>query len=302
MVARAPAKLNLCLFLGGRRGDGLHELRSLFCPLVLSDRIVIEPAAGEADEVICAGVEGPNLVAVALEALRARGWDSPPLRIEIEKRIPVAAGLGGGSADAAAVLRLADSAIDDLAGLAAGLGADVPSQLDPRLALVSGAGERIEPLPAPGEFGVVLIEGEAGLDTGAVYARGGRARARARARRARAAGGGAAAGSGSRRLAARVPGAARQRPRAGGDLAAARDRRGARRAAGGRSGARPGHRLGADRGRDLRGRRRGRRGGGRAAASLRERDRLHAAAARIIRPCDWAAISRDAATSSGCWR
>ena len=169
MVVRAPAKLNLCLFLGGRRGDGLHELRSLFCPLVLSDRIVIEPAAGDADEVICAGVERPNLVAVALEALRARGWDSPPLRVEIEKRIPVAAGLGGGSADAAAVLRLAGSGIDDLAGLAAGLGADVPSQLDPRLALVSGAGERIEPLPAPGEFGVVMIEGEAGLDTAAVY-------------------------------------------------------------------------------------------------------------------------------------
>jgi 4-diphosphocytidyl-2-C-methyl-D-erythritol kinase len=169
MVVRAPAKLNLCLFLGGRRGDGLHELRSLFCPLVLSDRIVIEPAAGEADEVICAGVEGPNLVAVALDALRARGWDSPPLRVEVEKRIPVAAGLGGGSADAAAVLRLAGSGIDDLAGLAAGLGADVPSQLDPRLALVSGAGERIEPLPAPGEFGVVMIEGEAGLDTAAVY-------------------------------------------------------------------------------------------------------------------------------------
>ena len=69
MVVRAPAKLNLGLFLGGRRGDGLHELRSLFCPLVLSDRIVIEPSAGEADEVICAGVEGPNLVAVALDAL-----------------------------------------------------------------------------------------------------------------------------------------------------------------------------------------------------------------------------------------
>jgi 4-diphosphocytidyl-2-C-methyl-D-erythritol kinase len=168
-VVRAPAKLNLCLFLGPRRGDGLHELRSLFCPLALSDRIVIEPAAGEADEVICAGVEGPNLVAVALEALRARGWDSPPVRVEVEKRIPVAAGLGGGSADAAAILRLAGAGIDDLAGLAAGLGADVPSQLDPRLALVSGAGERIEPLPAPGEFGVVLIEGDAGLDTATVY-------------------------------------------------------------------------------------------------------------------------------------
>jgi 4-diphosphocytidyl-2-C-methyl-D-erythritol kinase len=169
MVVRAPAKLNLCLYLGARRADGLHELRSLFCPLVLSDRIVIEPAGGQADEVICAGVEGPNLVAVALEALRARGWESAPLRVEIEKRIPVAAGLGGGSADAAAVLRLAADQVGDLPALAAGLGADVPSQLDPRLALVSGAGERIEPLSAPGEFGVVMIEGEAGLDTAEVY-------------------------------------------------------------------------------------------------------------------------------------
>lgn len=169
MVVRAPAKLNLCLYLGGRRADGLHELRSLFCPLVLSDRIVIEPAAGDADEVVCAGVEGPNLVAVALEAMRARGWSSPPLRIEIDKRIPVAAGLGGGSADAAAVLRLAGGEIGDLAALAAGLGADVPSQLDPRLALVGGAGEVVEPLPAPAQFGAVLIEGERGLDTAAVY-------------------------------------------------------------------------------------------------------------------------------------
>jgi len=169
VVVRAPAKLNLCLYLGGRRADGLHELRSLFCPLVLSDRIVIEPAAGDADEVVCAGVEGPNLVAVALEAMRARGWSSPPLRIEIDKRIPVAAGLGGGSADAAAVLRLAGGEIGDLAALAAGLGADVPSQLDPRLALVGGAGEVVETLPAPAQFGAVLIEGERGLGTAAVY-------------------------------------------------------------------------------------------------------------------------------------
>ena len=104
---RAPAKLNLCLYLGGRRDDGLHELRSLFCPLLLSDRITVSEAEGEADEVICPGVEGPNLVGVALEAMRARGWSGPPLRVEIDKRIPVAAGLGGGSADAAAILRLA---------------------------------------------------------------------------------------------------------------------------------------------------------------------------------------------------
>ena len=167
---RAPAKLNLCLYLGGARPDGLHELRSLFCPLVLADRIEVSESGGESDEVVCDRVEGPNLVGVALEAMRARGWESPPLRIEIEKRIPVAAGLGGGSADAAAVLRLGDGRIDDLEALAAGLGADVPSQLDPAFALVGGAGERVESLPSPGEFAVVLIDDDEGLSTAEVYA------------------------------------------------------------------------------------------------------------------------------------
>jgi 4-diphosphocytidyl-2-C-methyl-D-erythritol kinase len=170
VILRAPAKLNLCLYLGPRRDDGLHELRSLFCPLAISDRIEVGQAAGAADEVVCPGVEGPNLVAVALEGMRARGWEHPPVRVEIEKRIPVAAGLGGGSADSAAVLRLAAGELDDLAELALALGADVPSQLEPVLALVSGAGELVEPLPAPGEFAVVMIPDDEGLDTGAVYA------------------------------------------------------------------------------------------------------------------------------------
>ena len=168
MVTRAPAKLNLCLYLGPARADGLHELRSLLCPLLLSDRVEIGSA--ETDEVVCEGVSGPNLAAVALDALRARGWRSPPLRIAIEKRIPVAAGLGGGSADAAAVLRMARGELDGLWALAAGIGADVPSQLDPAFALVGGAGETVEPLPAPGEFAVVLIPFEEGLGAGEVYA------------------------------------------------------------------------------------------------------------------------------------
>src|SRR4029078_11675970 len=108
--------------------DGLHELCSLFEPLALAD--AIEVAEGEGDEVLCPGVEGEKLGARALEgaeretlaarALAARresGGESPPLRIEIEKRIPVAAGLGGGSADAAAVLRAAN----ELAGRARGV-------------------------------------------------------------------------------------------------------------------------------------------------------------------------------------
>ena len=175
MRIKAPAKLNLCLYLGGRREDGLHALCSLFEPLALAD--AIEVSAADRDEVICAGVEGENLAARALAELRQQGWDSPPLRIEIDKRIPVAAGLGGGSADAAAVLRLArDPArsrvgwVPDLPGIAAELGADVPSQLDPAFALVGGAGEKLEKLPAPAAHAVVLLPSGGGLSTAAVFA------------------------------------------------------------------------------------------------------------------------------------
>jgi 4-diphosphocytidyl-2-C-methyl-D-erythritol kinase len=168
MLVHAPAKLNLCLYLGRRRADGLHELCSLFEPLALAD--MIEVSEAEADEVICPGVEGENLAARALAALRERGWQGPPLRIEIEKRVPVAAGLGGGSADAAAILRLAAGEVADLQGLAAQLGADVPSQLDPCLALVRGAGERVEPLPAPASHAAVLLPDDGGLSTADVFA------------------------------------------------------------------------------------------------------------------------------------
>ncbi|HKI67274.1 MAG TPA: hypothetical protein VJ989_08410 [Solirubrobacterales bacterium] len=177
----APAKLNLCLYLGPRRADGLHELVSLFEPLALSDAIeVTQLPDGAPDEVVCPGVEGENLAARALAALREGGWDGPPLRLQIEKRIPVAAGLGGGSADAAAVLRLAtgdfpgqwtgNSPVPDLPEIAAELGADVPSQLQPAMALVRGAGERVEPLPAPPPHAVLLLPGGGGLSTAEVFA------------------------------------------------------------------------------------------------------------------------------------
>lgn len=175
MQIHAPAKLNLCLYLGRRRGDGLHELCSLFEPLALAD--LIEVTEAPRDEVLCPGVEGENLAARALAALRRAGWEAPPLRIEIEKRIPVAAGLGGGSADAAAVLRLArDPAvgaagwIPDLETIAAELGADVPSQLSPALALVQGVGERVERLPNPSSHAVVLLPNGGGLGTAEVFA------------------------------------------------------------------------------------------------------------------------------------
>ncbi len=167
-MLHAPAKLNLCLYLGPRRDDGLHELCSLFEPLALADLIAVTES--DRDEVVCPGVEGENLAARALAALRERGWQRPPLRVEIEKRVPVAAGLGGGSGDAAAVLRLAAGEVDDLQELAAALGADVPSQLRPALALVQGAGERVEPLPEPAPHAAVLLPDGGGLSTAEVFA------------------------------------------------------------------------------------------------------------------------------------
>jgi len=179
----APAKLNLCLYLGPRRADGLHELVSLFEPLALSDAIEVTQLPGGApDEIHCPGVGGENLAARALAALREGGWDGPPLRLQIEKRIPVAAGLGGGSADAAAVLRLASGEFlsdgernspgvprPDLPEIAAELGADVPSQLRPAMVLVGGAGERVEPLPAPPAHATLLLSHGGGLSTAEVF-------------------------------------------------------------------------------------------------------------------------------------
>ena len=164
----APAKLNLCLYVGPLREDGLHEIRSLFEPLEFADELQVSEA--DRDEVIVEGIDGPDLTARALAALREHGWRGPPLRIEVTKRIPVAAGLGGGSADAAAVLRLARGEVEGLRSIAAGIGADVPSQLQPRPCLVAGAGEVIEPAPPPGDHGVVLIPQAEGLSTADVYA------------------------------------------------------------------------------------------------------------------------------------
>jgi 4-diphosphocytidyl-2-C-methyl-D-erythritol kinase len=173
---RAYAKLNLVLHVGLRRGDGIHPLCSLFASLDLADEVHGEPTELAADSVECPGVEGPNLARAALAAFRARvGGALPPLAVRIEKRIPVAAGLGGGSADAAAVLRIANRAASEpldateLHETAAGLGSDVPSQLEPRHALVQGTGELVEPIELP-PLAALLVPAREGLSTRAVYA------------------------------------------------------------------------------------------------------------------------------------
>jgi 4-diphosphocytidyl-2-C-methyl-D-erythritol kinase len=176
----APAKVNLVLQVGPREAGGLHGVCSLFASVDLCDTVSVEPAA--ADEVVCTpAIDGPNLATRAVEALRraigARGdhaTELPPLRVRIEKRIPVAAGLGGGSADAAAVLRagnrLAGGPLspDELRDLAAPLGSDVPSQVEPRHALVTGTGAGVEPVGLP-PMALLLVPAAEGLSTAAVY-------------------------------------------------------------------------------------------------------------------------------------
>jgi 4-diphosphocytidyl-2-C-methyl-D-erythritol kinase len=183
--ALAPAKINLGLFLGPTRlQDGKHELVTVMQSISLADELTLEraPAGAEQDEVSCPGVSGArteNLAALALRAFRAAtGWDAPPLRLSIVKRIPVAAGLGGGSADAAAALRLARHASglgdDDelLRALGAALGADVPAQIAPGRWLAGGAGELLEALPDPNptSFGLLVLAAASELSTAAVYA------------------------------------------------------------------------------------------------------------------------------------
>ncbi len=176
--ALAPGKVNLCLFLGGvRASDGRHELVSLLESVSLADELTLAPAeaGARADEVLCPGVEGPNLAGEALAAYRAAsGWDASPVCLRITKRVPVAAGMGGGSGDAAAALRLAAHAAGRpgdplLAELAPRLGADVPSQLLPGAALMLGAGERVEPLEPRAAHALLILPSSERLATAAVY-------------------------------------------------------------------------------------------------------------------------------------
>ena len=169
----AYAKLNLVLHVGRPRPDGLHPICSIFASLDLADELHVRPA--DTDTVECPGVEGPNLAAAALEAFRAEVPSAQPLHVRIDKRIPIAAGLGGGSADAAAVLRAANRLTgepltpDRLRAIAATLGSDVPSQVEPGHALVAGTGEPVEQVALP-PLPVVLVPQEEGLATVDVYA------------------------------------------------------------------------------------------------------------------------------------
>jgi len=176
----ARAKINLSLCVNGRRADGYHELRSVFVPLDLCDRLRVQARTPPAVEVCCPerpDLDGrDNLVYRALARLReAVGSDAPGFHARLRKRIPVAAGLGGGSSDAAAALRAGQLLLPEplpapeLAALALSLGADVPFFLQPGPAWVRGIGERIEPIDDLPDLPLVLVVPRVAVSTAEVF-------------------------------------------------------------------------------------------------------------------------------------
>lgn len=188
VIRLAPAKLNLTLAVVGRRSDGFHALHSVFVPLALSDRLSLSPAAAERDTLhvtgFPAGPPADNLVLRALAATRSAvsgGWPggpgpTPALAARLEKLIPVAAGLAGGSSDAAAAMDAAleawgaQLAPDERLATAARLGSDVPFFLTGGPALVEGRGEQVAPLHGlHGKPGVLLVTPAIAVSTREVF-------------------------------------------------------------------------------------------------------------------------------------
>jgi 4-diphosphocytidyl-2-C-methyl-D-erythritol kinase len=175
-MTRAPAfaKINLALVVGPLRHDGKHDVLTVLQKIELHDEIALDQSTALAVE----GFADDTIVRGALEALGEAAHVEPKWRVRIDKRIPVAAGLGGGSSDAAAALRLANGALAEplsdreLHRLAARVGADVPFFLQTGPQLASGDGTELEPLGLPLDYHVLLVtpEGVEKESTGSVYA------------------------------------------------------------------------------------------------------------------------------------
>lgn len=173
----APAKVNLALAVVGKREDGYHELRSVFATIDLADRVRV--AAQRTLEVRIApdvgAPPGEDLASRAVRALATAAHRDPSAFVHIRKRVPVAAGLGGGSSDAGAVLRALATIWQpqdvDLVALGASVGSDVPFFASGAcVAFVGGRGEQVEPLPDPKAIHLVIVRMRERLSTKDVFA------------------------------------------------------------------------------------------------------------------------------------
>jgi 4-diphosphocytidyl-2-C-methyl-D-erythritol kinase len=176
-TANGHAKVNLCLYVTGKRPDGLHTLDGVVIPIALHDVVTVTEAAAVSatfSGACAAGLDPENNTAVRAATLLIAETRCPPVRIEVEKNIPQGAGLGGSSADAAGVLRAAGTlfGIPDavLFKIAARAGGDVPAQLLRRPCRVRGTGERLTPFSLPKPLHVLIDPGTTGVGTAACFA------------------------------------------------------------------------------------------------------------------------------------
>ncbi len=182
MTVRAPAKINLQLAVGALRPDGYHDLVTVFQAVGLYDDVTVAPSSSgvtvtsDGEGVGQVPLDDTNLAARAVHALARLAGVSPDVRVHLHKGIPVAAGMAGGSADAAATLVACDALwglrLDraELLDLAASLGADVPFALVGGTAVGIGTGTSLTPALARGRFFWVFALPDSGLSTAAVYA------------------------------------------------------------------------------------------------------------------------------------
>ena len=181
VVVRTPAKINLHLEVIRRRDDGYHELQTLLLGVALYDRLEVRTAKDGAAGFLCdsdhVGPPADNLVLRAADLVRRQAGRDDPLTLDLRKRIPVGAGLAGGSSDAAATLVALDRlwglnwSRERLAGLAAELGSDVPFFLHLPAAIGRGRGERLTDVRPAGRLWLVVVSPDEGLSTPAVFSR-----------------------------------------------------------------------------------------------------------------------------------
>lgn len=178
-VYLAPAKINPSLHVLGRRDDGYHDLAMLMQAVTLFDRVTLAVSSGNAIRVACPGVELPdgmdNIAARAAHALMVKAGRFYDVTIEIDKQIPVAAGLGGGSSDAAAVLLGLNELCgfgfsrEELMAVGSDLGADVPFFVYGQTAWATGIGDRLEPVGVMPSTWYVLVNPGVAVSTAWVY-------------------------------------------------------------------------------------------------------------------------------------
>lgn len=180
LIVRAPAKINLCLLIGGKRPDGFHEIKTVMAKVDWFDELLFQESAIDGIELVCTGShwapqDNSNLVYRAIELFAKETGIAPKVKVTLTKNIPAGSGLGSASSDAAAALvgfnhlTKANLPTDRLAAMAAAMGSDVPFFLGGPLALCTGRGEKISQIDKKFSFLAILILPNINTSTKRVY-------------------------------------------------------------------------------------------------------------------------------------